>query len=88
MLIDSSSDWEIQCFEDIFDAVYATIQKRREVDTSFVIEDLERQLEDLYLLDGHDWLGRGRVADLDMEASIAAMQQYLYEWRQAKNQGE
>jgi hypothetical protein len=81
MLSDTSSDWEIQCFENIYDAVYATICKRRASDKSFAIEDLARQLEDLYLWDGHDWLGRGRVADLDMEASIAATQQYLYEWR-------
>ncbi|NIZ19620.1 hypothetical protein [Entomospira culicis] len=81
MLIDSSSDWEIQCFEDIFDATYATIKKRRDHDPLFCLKDLEQQLEDMYLLDGHDWLGRGRVGDLDMEASIAALQQHIFEWR-------
>lgn len=84
MITKNNSNWETQCFHNIFDAVYASLEKRKQTDASFTIEELEKQLENLYLLDGHDWLGRGKVADLDMEASIAALQEFLYRWKKAQ----
>ncbi len=79
----NNEDWEDIAFRSTFDATYISLEKRQAFDASFVLEDLERQLEDLYIWDG--WAAgagdRGRAGDINMQATIAAIQCKLYEWK-------
>jgi hypothetical protein len=74
-------DWQQEKFNEIFDNVYATTKYRRFSDSSFTIEDLERLLQTLYVNDGNDQSGRGKVGDIISEATIAAHEQVLAEWK-------
>jgi S-formylglutathione hydrolase FrmB len=83
-IANDNDDWEDVCFKTAFDATCINIEKRQQYDASFQVDDLGRQLENLYIWDG--WANgsgdRGRVGDIDMQATIAAIQYKLYEWKQ------
>lgn len=51
------------------------------MDPVFSIEDAERQLSHLYILDGNDWLGRGELGDIVSQATIAAYELFIHEWK-------
>ena len=74
-------DWEQNKFDEIFDNVYATTKYRRFMDPSFGITDLQRLLKSLYVNDGNDQGGRGKVGDIVSAATIAAHEQVLAEWK-------
>jgi hypothetical protein len=77
-----NDDWEEVFYEKIFDAVCQLIAERKKRDSEFTKDELERQLEHLCILEGQDQGGRGPVGDLDLAATIAAMQHMLAEWRE------
>ena len=74
------ADWEEQKFNEIFDNVYATTKYRRFLDPGFGVKELKRLLADLYVNDGNDQGGRGKVGDITSAATIAAHEQVLAEW--------
>ncbi|MCL1818340.1 MAG: hypothetical protein FWG35_05360 [Spirochaetaceae bacterium] len=74
------ADWEEQKFNEIFDNIYATTKYRRFIDPGFGVRDLRRLLEALYVNDGNDQGGRGKVGDIVSAATIAAHEQVLAEW--------
>ena len=74
------SDWEEKKFGEIFDNVYATTKYRRFLDPGFGIKDLKKLLASLYVNDGNDQGGRGKVGDIISAATIAAHEQVLAEW--------
>jgi len=51
------------------------------MDPNFTIKDLERLLTALYVNDGNDQGGRGGVGDIVSQATIAAHEQVLFEWK-------
>ena len=72
--------WEEQKFNEIYDNVYATTKYRRFMDPRFGVKELKRLLADLYISDGNDQGGRGKVGDIVCAATIAAHEQVLAEW--------
>jgi hypothetical protein len=75
------NEWEARRYERIFDATCRYLERRR-VEFGFSIADLEALLENAYQREGNDWLGRGRVKNLDQAAEIAAYEQVLAQWRE------
>jgi hypothetical protein len=75
------TDWQEEKFTEVFDNVYATTKYRRFLDPGFGIEELERLLKALYVNDGNDQSGRGKVGDIISAATIAAHEQVLAEWK-------
>ena len=75
------ADWEQEKFSEVFDNVYATTKYRRFLDPSFGMKELRRLLEALYVNDGNDQGGRGKVGDIISAATIAAHEQVLAEWK-------
>ena len=74
-------DWEQEKFNEVFDNVYATTKYRRFLDPAFGIKELRKLLETLYVNDGNDQGGRGKVGDIISAATIAAHEQVLAEWK-------
>ena len=74
-------DWEQKKFDEIFENVYATTKYRRFLDPSFDITSLKKLLQSLYINDGNDQGGRGKVGDIVSTATIAAHEQVLAEWQ-------
>ncbi|MDR1180341.1 MAG: hypothetical protein LBK44_07525 [Spirochaetales bacterium] len=81
------ADWEDEKFNEVFDNVYATTKYRRLLDPGFSVRDLESLLETLYVSDGNDQGGRGRVGDIISAATIAAHEQVLAEWKNDETGG-
>lgn len=50
-------------------------------DPNYSIESLESLLESMYIVQGNDQLGRGSRHDISINATIAAAETVLYEWR-------
>jgi hypothetical protein len=74
-------DWEEEKFNEVFDNIYATTKYRRFLDPDFGVKELQGLLETLYVNDGNDQGGRGKVGDIISAATIAAHEQVLAEWK-------
>lgn len=75
------TDWQTEKYREVFDGQLQGLKRRREIDPEFSIEDAERQLNELYRLDGNDWLGRGALGDIISQAIIAAFELFIHEWK-------
>ncbi|WP_373897347.1 hypothetical protein ACER0A_013605 [Haloimpatiens sp. FM7315] len=75
-------DWEQSQFDRIFDDVYENLKAQRELVSTYSIKELESFLETLYVSNGNDWEGRGSVSQIKNNATIAACETFLAEWRE------
>ncbi|MFD3155494.1 hypothetical protein ACFIJ5_01225 [Haloimpatiens sp. FM7330] len=83
-----NKDWEQTQFDRIFDEVYNNLKEQRKVSTSYTIQDLERFLNNLYVNDGNNWEGRGNVTSITNNATIAACETFLAEWREEEEKNK
>lgn len=74
MLIDESHK---QVFEDVYESTLAQLRTKQENDNNFSIEEIEGQLDSLYIYQGQDWVGRGRLSEVKTAAAIAAFETFL-----------
>jgi hypothetical protein len=77
----SSPEWRDRAYHDAFERTLTGLGARRRVDPSFTVEDAEGVLRNLYVQEGNDWIGRGLLQDAVLEATIAAYEHYIAEWR-------
>ncbi len=75
------AEWHDEKYREIFEGTLNGLQRRRSVDPEFAILDAENQLAHLYVLDGNDWLGRGELGDIVSQATIAAYELFIHEWK-------
>ncbi len=75
------AEWHDDKYKEIFEGTLNGLYRRRAVDPKFAIGDAEHQLEHLYILDGNDWLGRGELGDIVSQATIAAYELFIHEWK-------
>ena len=73
--------WQRKKFLESFEGELQGIRRRRAVDPTCAIADLEAILLSLYHIDGADYGGRGGVQDIALSASIAAYEQAIAEWK-------
>jgi hypothetical protein len=77
-----SPDWQNIKYQTVLEDELRFLQRRREHDHGFTVEELKRTLAHLYIMDGADWGGRGEVQDIALKARIAAYEQFIAAWRQ------
>ena len=70
--MNSSVAWRDVKYSEVFEQELRGLQRRRQSDPFCQVEDIERVLQNLYIMDGADWYGRGDVQDITMSATIAA----------------
>jgi len=75
--------WQEELYWRIFDEETRGLERRRQIDPDFGVESLLRLLQDLYQLDGQDWLGRGEVGDITSAATLAAHERFAAELQAA-----
>ena len=80
----SSVAWKDVKYEEVFEQELRGLQRRRQSDSLCTVEDIERVLQNLYIMDGADWYGRGEVQDITMAATIAAYEHFIAEWKPEK----
>ena len=77
----SSVEWRDAKYGEIFEEELRGLFRRRERDPFCRVEDIEGVLQNLYIMDGADWYGRGDVQDITMAATIAAYEHFIAEWK-------
>jgi len=77
----SSVEWRDKKYEEVFEEELRFLQRRRNYDPSCTVNDIEKVLRHLYIMDGADWYGRGDVQDIMLAATIAAYEYFIVEWK-------
>ena len=75
------AEWRETAYKKMFESTVAFVKHLKEDDEKFNIEDLEAMLQSEYDRQGLAWDGRGEVVEINIEATIAAIQQELIKWK-------
>jgi hypothetical protein len=76
-----SEEWREIKYQETYEEEIRGLTRRRQVDPTCTVEDLQAILKALYVMDGADWGGRGGVQDTIMDATIAAYEQFIFQWQ-------
>jgi hypothetical protein len=79
-----SLEWKEVAYKGTFDEETRGLKRRREADPSCTVEDLEGILKNLYIMEGADIDGRGRLQDTIIAARIAAYESFIAGWKAEK----
>lgn len=69
-------------YDEAFDAMYQAMMLRKKDDKSFTKKELAELLDNMYLNEGHNWIGRGEVVQIRLAAGIAACEAILHDWKE------
>ncbi|MBE0638374.1 MAG: hypothetical protein IH598_07635 [Bacteroidales bacterium] len=75
------SSWREVAYNNKFDSTVKFIHNMKNNDPTFTIKELEGMLQSEYDREGLAWDGRGEVVEIAIQATIAAMQQEILNWR-------
>ena len=76
-----SAEWQGIKYQETFEEEIRGLTRRRQSDLNCKVADLEGILRNLYILDGADQEGRGRLQDTILSARIAAYEQFISVWK-------
>ena len=79
--MNSSVEWKDVKYEEVFEQELLGLERRLKHDPACTAADIEGVLEQLYIMDGADWGGRGEVQDIIMAATIAAYEHFIARWK-------
>lgn len=68
-------------YNEVFNNIYYGLKSQYASDIEKAIINLERQIEDLYVFEGSDWLGRNDLKAASISATIAACETLLLEFK-------
>jgi hypothetical protein len=73
-------DWRDVLYERVMEEETRGLLFRSKHDAIFTIADLKGLLDSLYRTQGDDWLGRGEVGSITIDATIAAYEKFIAQW--------
>lgn len=76
-----TTDWKDEKYTETFDETIRGLEARRRISPAFTREELRGILKALYEQEGNDWGGRGPLQDVILDATIAAHEHFLAEWK-------
>lgn len=76
-----TTSWREVTYNNKFDGTVKFIRNMRQNDPTFTINDLEGMLQSEYAREGLAWDGRGEVVEIAIQATIAAIQRELLQWK-------
>lgn len=68
-----------QTYAEMFEEELTGLKRRMENDASCTIADLQGTLNNLYIMDGNNWTGRGELQAAILNATIAAYEYFITE---------
>ena len=75
----SSVGWKAVKYEEVFELELRALQRRRESDPQCTVMDMEKVLQNLYIMQGAE--GLGEVQHIGMAATIAAHEHFIAQWK-------
>ena len=79
--MNESIAWKGVKYDDTFEQELRGLERRREHDPDCTVRDIEAVLQQLYIMEGADWEGRGNVQGVNMAATIAAYEHFIAKWK-------
>ncbi|MBN2874755.1 MAG: hypothetical protein JXM71_06635 [Spirochaetales bacterium] len=73
----SSTAWKEHVYEENYAKTLISLERRKEQDPSFTVEEARGVLKHLYIQDGNNWVGRGELQDIVMSATIDAYERFI-----------
>lgn len=73
-------DYNEKKYNETFDLIYNSIMRQKE-NGEISIESLEALLRDQYVHSDLDWIGRGEIKNTIIQATIAAIEAILFDWK-------
>lgn len=73
----STTSWKETTYDDTYAATLKSLRRRQAEDSSFTIDAAKGQLKHLYINDGNNWVGRGELQDIVVQAMIDAYEHYV-----------
>lgn len=67
-------------YDTTFEVVYNDMLNKKMNDPGFTKQHLKELLQNLYVNEGNNWVGRGEAKEIDLAATIAACEAVLYDW--------
>ncbi len=77
----TTANWEDEKHEEVFERIYASLERRRASDPEFTIATLESILKSLYNQEGNNWEGMSELRHITLMATIAAHERMLAEMK-------
>ena len=74
-------EWREETYKQMFESTTAFVKHLKNNDDKFGIANLEAMLQSEYDRQGLAWDGRGEVVELNIEATIAALQNEIIIWK-------
>lgn len=69
-------------YAEVFEEELIGLKRRMENDSSCTLSDLQGTLNNLYIMDGNNWTGRGELQAAVLNATIAAYEYFISERKQ------
>ena len=73
-------------YQHVFDMIYDSLKTQYASNPHQGLLNLEKQLEDLYVYEGNDWLGRDDFKSASIAATIAAVETLMVELKEQLSQ--
>ncbi len=80
-----TTDWIDEKYRQVYEEELLGLTRRRANDPSCAVEDIEGTLQNLYIMYGADWCGRGIVQETALCATIAAYERFIGDWKKENN---
>ncbi len=77
-----TNNWETEKFNEVFEDELRVLERRKIYDKNCTLEDIQGTLDSLYILEGNG--DKSIVQEISLSASIAAYEQFIYNWQKEK----
>jgi phage-related protein len=78
--MNESINWQEEKYQEVYEQEVRGLERRRSHDPTCTVQDVKGILTHLYNMDGSDWVGRGALQDVVMQATIAAYEHVIAQW--------
>ncbi len=68
-------------YDEVFESLYRYLEERRRTDPSFTPDHVRGFLKDAYVRLGNNWTGKGTLFETTQNATIAAYESFLANWK-------
>lgn len=68
-------------YDEVYESLYHYLAERRRTDPSFTPDHVRGFLKDAYVRLGNNWTGKGTLFETTQNATIAAYESFLANWK-------